>query len=172
MTPTRPRQQPRTPTGQQQQERSTCLRMRQTGTHEGELQRQLLHQANFATESDETGTGQLVSRDGTPTPLFSPMVDKVQHDAICGLINMHANEKAHELSKSLDPTGSPYKDWWPNMAALRSTAQWQNKLRALGMPEQQVEEADKEQIGNFLFQHFDSEGNYHQDPLQTLPQEN
>ena len=85
---------------------------------------------------------------------------------------MHANEKANELSKSLDPTGSPYKVWWPNMAALRSTAQWQNKLRALGMPEQQVEEADTEQIGTFLFQHLDSEGTYHMDPLQTFPQAN
>ena len=85
---------------------------------------------------------------------------------------MHANEKANELSKSLDPTGSPYKDWWPKMAALRSTAQWRNKVLALGMPEQQVEDADKEQIGTFLFQHFDSEGNYHEDPLQTLPQAN
>ena len=105
-------------------------------------------------------------------PLFSPTVNKEQHDAICGLINMHANEKAHELSKSIDPTGTPYKDWWPKMAALRSTAQWQNKLRALGMPEQQVEDADKEQTGTFLFQNFDSEGNYHEDPLQTLPQAN
>ena len=100
------------------------------------------------------------------------MLDKEQHAAICGLINMHANEKSNELSKSLDPTGTPYKEWWQNMAALRSTAQWQSKLRALGMPEQQVDDADKEQIGTFLFQHFDSEGNYYEDPLQTLPQAN
>ena len=75
-TPTRPRQQPRTPTGLQQQERSTCLRMRQTGTHDGEQQRQQQLQANSATESDESHTGQLVFRDGPPTPLFSQTVDK------------------------------------------------------------------------------------------------
>ena len=145
--------------------------MRQTGMHDGEQQQQQQHLANSATESDETRTGQLVFRDGSPTFLFSQTMNKEQHDAICGLINMHANE-THELSKSIDPSGTPYKDWWPKMASLRSTAQWQNKLRALGMPGQQVEDADNEQIGTFLFQNFDSEGNYHEDPLQTLPQAN
>ena len=146
--------------------------MRQAGMNDGEQQRQQQHQANSSSESDEIRTDQLVFRDGSPTPLFSQTVDKEQHDAICGLFNMHANEKAHELSKSIDPSGTPYKDWWPKMASLRSTAQWQNKLRALGMPGQQVKNADKEQIGIFLFQHFDSEGNYHENPLQRLPQAN
>ena len=100
------------------------------------------------------------------------MVDKEQHNAFCELINMRANQQAQELYASLDPAGLPYKDWWPRMQPLRSTAQWRNKLQALGMPAEQVESADKDQVGKYLFQHIDSDGTYHEDPLQTLPQEN
>ena len=140
--------------------------------HDGEHLRQQQNLINLDTETDEARMGPLVSRDESPTPLLSQTVDKEQHAAICGLIHMHANEKARELSNSLESFGPPFKDWWQKMAALRSTAQWRNKLQALGMPAEQVEEADKEQIGTYLFQNFDSEGNYHEDPLQTLPQAN
>ena len=158
-TPTRPRRPPRSPTGHRLSERSTGLRPP-------------LCEGTLATESDEPGTGNAVFRGGSPTPLLSQMVDKEQHNSVCELINMRANQQAQELYASLDPAGSPYRDWWPRMAALRSTAQWQNKLQALGMPAEQVESADKDQVGKYLFQHIDSDGTYHEDPLQTLPQEN
>ena len=161
-TPTTPTRlnQPRamTPTGQLQQAR-----------HEGEQHQPQPSQANVVTETAEPRIDQLVFRDGSPTPLCSQTVDKVRHDAICGLLNIRSNEKAQELSQSLALTGLPYKEWWLEIAATRTTGQWQIKLLALGMPEQQVEDAGKEQIGILLFQHFDSEGNYHEAPLQTLP---
>ena len=100
------------------------------------------------------------------------MVDKEQHNAVCELINMRANQQAQELYASLDPAGSPFQAWWTKMAGLRSTDQWRTKLQALGMPAEQVGTADKEQVGTYLFQHFDTDGTYHEDPLQTLPQEN
>ena len=55
------------------------------------------------------------------------------------------------------------------MAATCSAAQWQTKLWDIGTPEEQVEDADKDHIGTLLFQHFDFDGNYHEEPLQTLP---
>ena len=39
------------------------------------------------------------------------------------------------------------------------------------MPAEQVELADKDLVGQYLFQHFDSDGIYHKIPLQRSPQE-
>ena len=78
-------------------------------------------------------------------------------------------KKVQELSQSLDIAGTPYKEWWLKMAATCSTAQWQTQLWATGTPEQQVGDADEDYIGTLLFQHIDFDGNYHEDPLQTLP---
>ena len=93
----------------------------------------------------------------------------LQHDAFCGLLQLRSDEKAQELSQSLDLTGTPYKEWWQTMAATCSAEEWQTKLWDIGAPEEQVDEADKDHIGTLLFQHFDLGGNYHEQPLQTLP---
>ena len=139
---------------------------------DGDHGRPPLRDGASATESDEPDTGNAIFRGGSPIPMFSLMVDKEQHNTFCELINMRANQQAQELYASIDPAGSPYRDWWPRVAALRATNQWHSKLQALGMPAEQVESTDKEQVGKHFFQHFDSEGTYHEDPLQTLPQEN
>ena len=55
------------------------------------------------------------------------------------------------------------------MAATCTTAQWQTKLWAIGVPEEQVMDADKDHFGTLIFQHIDLEGHYHEEPLQTLP---
>ena len=134
--------------------------------------RSRLSNGTLTTETDEPGTDDATFPGGLPTPLLSQIVDKEQHKSVCELLNLRANKQTQELYASLGAAGLPYRDWWPRIAELRSTAQWQNKLQALGMPAEQVDSADKDQVGTYLFQHFDSDGTYHEDPLQTLPQEN
>ena len=55
------------------------------------------------------------------------------------------------------------------MAALCTTAQWQSKLRALKVPNEQVGGVDEDYMGILLFQHIDFEGIFHAEPMQLLP---
>ena len=153
----------------QQQERSADPRPRETDMQDGEQTQPQLPQASTDSESAESSIDQPVYREWSPVPLFSQTVDKLQHDAFGGLLKLQSNEKAQELSQSLDLTGIPYKEWWLKMAATCSAAQWQTKLWAIGTPQQQVGGADNDYIGKLLFQHIDFDGNYYEEPLQTLP---
>ena len=129
-------------------------------------------EGTLTTESEEPGSDVATFKTGSPTPLLSKMVDKEQHNSVCELTNLRANKQAQELCASLGPAGLPYQDWWPRIADLCTTAHWHRKLQALGMPAEQVELADKDLEGQYLFQHFDSDGIYHKIPLQRSPQEN
>ena len=73
------------------------------------------------------------------------------------------------LYESLDPTGMPFKAWWPKMAATCTKEQWQTKLYKLGTPTEQVGGADEVYIGKLLFNHIDFGGHYHEYPIQPLP---
>ena len=55
------------------------------------------------------------------------------------------------------------------MAVLCTTAQWQTKLQALKVPNEQVGDVDEDYMGILLFQHIDFEGTFHADPIQLLP---
>ena len=169
-TPTRVRRAPRSPTGHRSSGRSAGPRTRPSEIMDGDHGRPPIRDGAFVTDSEEPDTGHTRVRGDSPTPMFSVMVDKEQHNAFCELINMRNNRQAQDIYAAIDPTGSPYKDWWPRVAALRATDQWHSKLQTLGMSAEQVEDTDKEQVGKLFFQHFDSDGTYHEDPLQTLPE--
>ena len=47
--------------------------------------------------------------------------------------------------------------------------QWQIKLWAHVTPKELVKDAGEDYIGKLLFQHFDLEGSYHEEPLQASP---
>ena len=110
-------------------------------------------------------------------PLLSLTVSKLQHDNFCELVDMRSQRmqpslnKVLELFRFLDFAGLSFKEWWRVISTTRSTTQWETKLLALGLPAQQVDVADKNQVGALFFQHFDFEGNYHAESLQTLPLE-
>ena len=108
-------------------------------------------------------------RDGTLSPLCSNIVDKGRHDAICSLLNIQAFNIPKDMSQSHPFTGLSYREWWHEISATHTTAQWRTRLLAHGTPAPQVHKAEKEQIGAILFQHFDSTGRYHEIPLQDLP---
>ena len=57
------------------------------------------------------------------------------------------------------------------MAALCTTAQWQTKLRASKVPNEQVGGVDEDYMGILLFQHIDFAGTFHVEPMQLLPPE-
>ena len=55
------------------------------------------------------------------------------------------------------------------MAVQCTTAQWQEKLQALKVPNEQVGDVDEDYMGILLFQHIDFEGIFHVEPMQLLP---
>ena len=119
-------------------------------------------QAGTYTESTEPS-------DWTPIPLLAHTVDMLQHCVFCGLFQLQSNEIAKKLSQSLDLKGTPFMEWWSQMAPTCTTVLWHAKLWALGTPKQQVRNSDEEYIGKLLFYHIDFDGHYHEDPLQTSP---
>ena len=57
------------------------------------------------------------------------------------------------------------------MAAHCTTAQWQEKLQALKVPNEQVGDVDEDYMGILLFQHFDFEGIFMQTPCSFFHQD-
>ena len=158
-----------TATSRQQQERSPDSLLKDTDMQEEEQNQPQLPPTSVDTEPAVTHTDPPVYREWTPIPLLSQTVDKLQHDAFCGLLQLQSNEIAKKLSQSLDLKGTPFMEWWSQMAPTCTTVLWHAKLWAFGTPKQQVRNADEEYIGTILFYHIDFDGHYHEDPLQTSP---
>ena len=105
-------------------------------------------------------------------PLFSPYVDKLQHDAFCRLFKLRLRGTAKDLSRSLNLQGIPFQDWWNQIAPTGSVMLWQIKLWAHGsVPIELVKNAEVDYIGKLLFHHMDLDGVYHSEPLQSPPLE-
>ena len=129
----------------------------------------LQHQANMHTAPTDPGTNPPDHGASMSVPLFSPYVDKLQHDAFCRLFKLRPCGTVKDLSRSLNLQGIPFQDWWNQIAPTGSIMLWQIKLWAHGSPKELVKDAEADYIGKLLFQHMDLDGNYHPEPLQSPP---
>ena len=81
-------------------------------------------QATTDGENADLNIDPSVYVDDNPIPLFSPMVDELQHNAFCTLFDLHSCPRVQERFQPLDLTGIPFQAWWSKMVVTRPLDQW------------------------------------------------
>ena len=118
-------------------------------------------QAPHNSELAASSTDLPACEDNEPFPLFSPMVNMMQHHAFCTLFDLHSCPQVEERFKDLDLTCVPYQKWWATMVTTRTLAKWRMTLWKSGAELSQVEEADEHGLGMLFFHHMGFDGRYH-----------
>ena len=117
---------------------------------------------NTESYTDEADDLSSATKGSDYIPLFSPMVDELQHNAFCTLFDLHSCPRVQELFQRLDPMGVPYQEWWTKMVTTRPLTHWRQTLRAIGTPIQRVVNADADGLGALFLHHIGHDGAYHE----------